>query len=308
MSATNATTNYSLPLFIGTDKPAWLVDWNGAMSAIDAQMKVNATDILANTTAISSLSTTVSTHTTSISTISGQITTLSTGLNTAQGNINTINSLIGNGEPTTTDKTLIGAINEIYGMITGGGSTEIQAANVSFDGTASGLVATTVQAAIEEVYAAIPATSSVNADDVSYDNTASGLTATNVQDAIDELASNPSDAPVVLSYSDVFVNDSSLKLDTSTLEFIGVKIGKYVHIRIHGKVTVSTSANTVIAVLKDEFEAASPVPTFNYTHGDTNVAFGGIGLDGNSKMVNLKVSGTASANAWTIIDFFYVLK
>lgn len=156
MSATNATTNYSLPLFIGTDKPAWLVDWNSAMTDIDAQMKVNATAILANETAISGLSTTVSAHTTSISTISGQISTLTTGLNTAQGSINTINSLIGNGEPTTTDKTLIGAINEIYGMITGGGSTEIQAANVSFDGTASGLTADDVQEAIEEVYAAIP--------------------------------------------------------------------------------------------------------------------------------------------------------
>ena len=158
MSATNATTNYSLPLFIGTDKPAWLVDFNGAMNAIDAQMKVNATDILANTGSISSLSTTVSAHTTSINTMSGQISTLSTGLNTAQGNINTINSLIGNGEPTTTDKTLIGAINEIYGMITGGGSTEIQAANVSYDNTTSGLTAESVQAAIDEVYAAIPVT------------------------------------------------------------------------------------------------------------------------------------------------------
>ena len=161
MSATNATSNYSLPLFIGTDKPAWLVDFNGAMTAIDAQMKVNATDIQANATSISGLSTTVSAHTTSISTMSGQISTLSTGLNTAQGNINTINSLIGNGEPTTTDKTLIGAINEIYGMITGGGSTEIQAANVSYNNTTSGLTATSVQAAIDEVVAALPAAAAV---------------------------------------------------------------------------------------------------------------------------------------------------
>ena len=42
MSATNTTTNYNLPIFIGTDKPAWLVDFNGAMNAIDAQMKTNA--------------------------------------------------------------------------------------------------------------------------------------------------------------------------------------------------------------------------------------------------------------------------
>ena len=42
MSATNTTTNYSLPIFIETDKPAWLVDFNGAMRSIDSQMKVNA--------------------------------------------------------------------------------------------------------------------------------------------------------------------------------------------------------------------------------------------------------------------------
>ena len=161
MSATNATSNYSFPLFIGTDKPAWLVDWNSAMTAIDAQIKINATAILANETSISGLSTTVSAHTTSISTISGQITTLTTGLNTAQGNINTINSLIGNGEPTTTDKTLIGAINEIYGMITGGGSTEIQAANVSYDNTTSGLTADDVQEALDELAAAIPGAAAV---------------------------------------------------------------------------------------------------------------------------------------------------
>lgn len=42
MSATNTTTNYNLPIFIGADKPSWLADFNGAMNAIDAQMKVNA--------------------------------------------------------------------------------------------------------------------------------------------------------------------------------------------------------------------------------------------------------------------------
>ena len=42
MSATNTTTNYSLPIFIETDKPAWLVDFNGAMRTIDATLKTNA--------------------------------------------------------------------------------------------------------------------------------------------------------------------------------------------------------------------------------------------------------------------------
>lgn len=35
MSATNTTTNYSLPIFAGSDIPSWLTDWNGAMRAID---------------------------------------------------------------------------------------------------------------------------------------------------------------------------------------------------------------------------------------------------------------------------------
>lgn len=42
MSATNTTTNYGLPIFIETDKPAWLVDFNGAMRTIDTQLKTNA--------------------------------------------------------------------------------------------------------------------------------------------------------------------------------------------------------------------------------------------------------------------------
>lgn len=42
MSSTNHTTNYNLPQFVGTDKPAWLGDINPAMSAIDTQMKANA--------------------------------------------------------------------------------------------------------------------------------------------------------------------------------------------------------------------------------------------------------------------------
>lgn len=35
MSATNKTTYYELPIFIGTDTPSWLGDWNNAITAID---------------------------------------------------------------------------------------------------------------------------------------------------------------------------------------------------------------------------------------------------------------------------------
>ena len=43
MGHTNSTTNYALPQFIGTDKPAWLTDVNNAYSAIDTAIK-NAAD------------------------------------------------------------------------------------------------------------------------------------------------------------------------------------------------------------------------------------------------------------------------
>lgn len=39
VNASNGTDNYGLPLFIATDKPTWLLDWNGAMVAIDSLLK-----------------------------------------------------------------------------------------------------------------------------------------------------------------------------------------------------------------------------------------------------------------------------
>lgn len=42
MTATNHTSNYNLSQFQPTDRPTWLVDYNGDMAKIDAQMKANA--------------------------------------------------------------------------------------------------------------------------------------------------------------------------------------------------------------------------------------------------------------------------
>lgn len=50
MSATNSTTNFELPLFIGSDKPAWLTDWNGAMNTIDAKIQEAKTEAASATT------------------------------------------------------------------------------------------------------------------------------------------------------------------------------------------------------------------------------------------------------------------
>lgn len=57
--------------------------------------------------------------------------------------------------------------------------------NITYDNSASGLTATNVQAAIDELDTAIEGQD--EASEISYDNSTSGLTATNVQDAIDEV-------------------------------------------------------------------------------------------------------------------------
>lgn len=63
MSATNSTTNYELSQFIGTDKPAWLSDYNGDMTKIDTGIHTAQTTATgadgkadANTTKIGDLS------------------------------------------------------------------------------------------------------------------------------------------------------------------------------------------------------------------------------------------------------------
>nr|DAH06975.1 MAG TPA: major outer membrane lipoprotein [Caudoviricetes sp.] len=39
MSATQKTINYQLPIFVGTDIPSWLTDFNSAMNKIDVAIK-----------------------------------------------------------------------------------------------------------------------------------------------------------------------------------------------------------------------------------------------------------------------------
>lgn len=159
MSSTNKTTNLELSQFIGSDKPQWLVDYNGDMSKIDAgvanvKAQADATDL-----AVSSHTSAIANLTQASSDQATAITALRTDVDGNTGSINTINSLIGNGEPTTTDKTLIGAINELKDDIDAiAPSGDVEADDVTYDNTSSGLTATNVQAAIDEVYAAIPST------------------------------------------------------------------------------------------------------------------------------------------------------
>lgn len=190
MSATNHTANYELSQYIGSDEPKYLTDYNGDMSKIDVAIKSADTKAETANTGVATNASAISTLDTAVGSLQTQVTTVAGIANGNTGSINTINSLIGNGQPTTTDKTLIGAINEINAR-TG------EASGITYENTTSGLVATNVQSAIDEVVTMIPTPGTIEADDVEYDNTTSGLTATNVQSAIDELASA---APVVAEH------------------------------------------------------------------------------------------------------------
>ena len=133
MSYTNKTPNYDLPQYVANDKPTFLSDINGAFSDIDTAMKANATAAAsaqstadANTSAISGITTDLD----GAGGVKARLSAVETAQQGDAGNINTINSLIGNGTPTTTDHTIIGAINEIH-EFTGKGPLDTTAKNLA---------------------------------------------------------------------------------------------------------------------------------------------------------------------------------
>ena len=84
------------------------------------------------------------------------------------------------------NQSVIAIVNSgVLTVLVGGGLSSVDASDVDYDNTGSGLTATDVQAAIDEVVSDIPTGFAATA--ITYDNTGSGLTATDVQAAIDEL-------------------------------------------------------------------------------------------------------------------------
>lgn len=151
MGHTNSTANLSLPQFIGTDKPTWLGDVNGAFSAIDSYVGANNAAVAA---AASDASSAISQAAAAVNTANTANTTAgnaSTAANNAVGVANTANAIAGTvdskvgllADLTTTDRTsIVNAINEVNGK---------DAGDIAYDNTGSGLTATNVQAAIDEV-------------------------------------------------------------------------------------------------------------------------------------------------------------
>lgn len=166
MSHTNSTANYQLPQFLGTDKPAWLTDVNQAYADIDTTMKAN--EVLAgqaNALATQNASA-ISTQSGQISTLSTKVTALETAQPTDEAQIETNRQNIA-----TNAQNIVEIDNRL-------GHTSIATIG---DGTVTGAI-DDLQGQIENIHPV------ADASDVDYDNQTSGLTATNVQDAIDEIA------------------------------------------------------------------------------------------------------------------------
>ena len=126
MSATNETSTIGLSQYISTDKPTYLVDYNGDMLKIDGAIAADRESIGDVNTVAQRADGKADTNKGSIDTLNEQIngdpdvpsdTGLAGKVNTIDGSVNTINSLIGNGTPTTSDQTIIGAINALEGAI-----------------------------------------------------------------------------------------------------------------------------------------------------------------------------------------------
>lgn len=94
MSATNSTQNYHLPLFIGTDVPSWLVDWNNAMSALDVAIANALTVAQQGEADVTALEGTVTTLTQTVEGINEIVTQHGTNIGTLETNVEGLTTLV----------------------------------------------------------------------------------------------------------------------------------------------------------------------------------------------------------------------
>lgn len=79
--ATNNTTNYNLPIVVGTDKPSWLVEFDDAMTTLDSALKniqdsIDALESGSSTGDIEAIKSDISTLKSSVSTMQGKVSSL----------------------------------------------------------------------------------------------------------------------------------------------------------------------------------------------------------------------------------------
>lgn len=266
MASTNKTTNYELSQFIATDKPTFLGDYNGDMQKIDTAIAgVAATASGASSTATSALTEAQSASSTAASaaTTAATADTNATSALTTAGNAATAASAA----QSTADSAASAA-------------SAADAKAVAADAKAGDLsqLTTTAKAnlvaAINEVNAK-PAGGGT-AEDITYDNTDSGLTATNVQAAIDELKALIPSTPeyvttgLTIHQSSVVINDGGYYIDSNNI----------VHIDITVTLLIARAATSAMLLGFPEPNAATSgavTPVFNNAYigyavgGDTSM-------------------------------------
>ena len=107
MSSTNQTSNYQLPLFIGTDKPTWLGDFNGAMNKIDTSIKGVSDVASSNTASIGSMQEDVDSLETQVGTLENTVQSHTTSIVSLT---QTTNSLVSDVEDLQDSKSYVGMI------------------------------------------------------------------------------------------------------------------------------------------------------------------------------------------------------
>lgn len=244
MGYTNKTTHYELPQYLATDKPKYLTDFNETMVAIDTQMYANAQAAATADGKAVAAKDVADGAVTSIGVLDVQIngdpqdpsdTGLAGAVSGIDTDLNTVQSLIGSGTPTTSNQTIIGAINSIEASIAPaedsaslGASYQIgeqfarggklyTALTALTSGTAfSGLVLNTDYKESDALVKQLESGDLVTAENVSYDNTTSGATADDVQEAIDELfAAIPAAGAVELQSGTLTAGQTSVVLTFS---------------------------------------------------------------------------------------------
>ena len=108
MASTNKTTHYELSQYVSSDKPTYLVDYNGDMNKIDTGINAAKTTADTAATAATNAQTAAETAQTTANTAVTNAATADTKATTANTNIGTMANL------ETVEKTnLVGAINEV---------------------------------------------------------------------------------------------------------------------------------------------------------------------------------------------------
>lgn len=191
---TNSTSNYELSQFVGTDKPTFLGDYNGDMLKIDTAIAgVDAKAIGADSKA--------DTAVTAANAASDTASNAATLANTANTNANSALATAGNAATAASAAQSSADAADTKATAAQTAATAADAKADAADAKAGDLsqltttAKTDLVAAINEVNA--KPTGGGTASDTTYDNTTSGLTASNVQAAIDELAQQGGGASII---------------------------------------------------------------------------------------------------------------